>query len=209
MEEKTNKHEARKILISYAIKFFTENYKKYITIVTLPSSLWIFEKSLVTKLRKELKDIYNKFVCFEKDPDFYEMRASNMPRSDRDFIKRHNKILNCNVLSNGRNFVLYNIDVFDYINKNISLDISQEYKYDFIFLNFKSLSADFKHNLPFIKEVLHDKALLCICFVKGRVESNFEEELGNGFKLSHRFDYDEGLYQMSQLIYEYEKINVC
>lgn len=135
---------ARTLAVDYIYSFIRECKIKRLSMLSLPGPWWTAEKELADYIfRRKKMHVSLHMVACEKDLKLFNLAAIRMVPSRKYGInaKGYNTELDCQVITNKKTRVLFNTDVFKYMEQKMK-------KFDCIWL-------DTTNTLPYIDTKLH------------------------------------------------------
>lgn len=167
------KDQARNQVKKDFFEFFKKNDIKKPVMLTLPSAWWKFEKEFsIFMLNRRSEFKINRFVFFgcEKDWKVFCLSSIKIPfRRNKTIKQKLNTEMNCQVVTNGDNHCLMNLDVFDYMEGNQIT--SNPKRFNGIWLDLTQPVDLFYHKLSSIESCSAENCIVVLTFLKAR-ESN-------------------------------------
>lgn len=169
------KDKTRAETVRFICDYFTSKQQRFIQFLTLPSAWWRFENAIVNRFEhlKERGKIearpHVRFIGCERDWKIFQLAAVHIKtyRSEPIRVKRDEK-LNCQLVSNGHNTVLYHTDVFDYIDSAQERKVENDHKVDCMWLDFTCAITSVDERLSCVDKLLNPEAILVITLLKAR-----------------------------------------
>ena len=126
--------------------------------LTLPGAWFHFEKLLL-----RIKGNRLKFKCFERNKDLFKLCCFRIPKTNKPLKVKHNKEMDCQVVTNGKNMVIFNCDVLEYLKVTDQI-------FNFVWLDLCSpISLKILDSLKYVVDRMdHDKAIFAINLLAAR-----------------------------------------
>lgn len=182
--EAPSKDAVRKSTLRYLAARFKAGGRTRYRLLTLPSSWWIAEKELLA-LRGTM--IETRGWCSwhltihgcERDRKLFDLAGMRIPKQNGTRSLKHGFMeeLECQVLSNGKDVVLFHADIFDYM-------AVAEKRYDIVWLDTTTPITHLYKGLAELPRVLAPSATVILNVMKGR-----ENIPINGDRHEHIVDY--------------------
>lgn len=198
------KDKIRNLTISYIHNFYIDNQISRARFLTLPSAWWRFEKLITERFYNFWHfRVKPSFVGCERDWNLFSMASVRMPKSNKILKQALNNEMNCQVVANGSNYVLFNTDIFNFM-------AHTDKKFNCIWIDTQTPVSYILDKLPLINKVIMDQSLFILTVLKGRehiqlptdrIECVTNAISDLGFTLAHSWEYFD-TSPMLHLIYK-------
>ena len=157
------KENIRHLTSSTLCEYFMGHGLKRVRFLTLPGVWWHFEK----KVSERFRGIHTNFTGCEINRKFFKLSVLKMPRSNKNIKVKWSDDLECELVTNGRNCIFFNSDIFNVIEKI-------EKRYECIWLDLTSpVSEELIKKIRLVESRLNERVASLVLTVLGAREGDF------------------------------------
>jgi hypothetical protein len=191
------KEKIRHLTSSTLCEYFLKHEFKRVRFLTLPGVWWHFEK----KVSERFRGIRTHFTGCEINRKFFELSVLKMPHSNKNVKVKWTDELECEIVTNGNNCILFHSDVFNVIEKI-------ERSYECIWLDLSSpISEELIRKIKLVELRLNERAASFILTVLGAREGDFATQDNikkYGSRSKYIVDGIESMLPDFKLLYQWE-----